>query len=215
MLATQTEIDNELVNRIYVELSFSITGQSLPADHGYGLYSAIAHICPFIHECDGISIQTIVGIPDRKGKIYLAERSNLRIRILMDYVPLIYPLAGKMLEIGGHKIQLGIPQLFMLSSASSLRARLVVIKNHEQPDSFLEAAKLQLAALGISGTLSIPLNERGEADRKTIKIKTYSIVGFGVEVSDLSDEDTLKLQIKGLGGKRRMGCGVFVSKEMA
>ncbi|MCA6558614.1 MAG: type I-MYXAN CRISPR-associated protein Cas6/Cmx6, partial [Pseudanabaena sp. M114S2SP2A07QC] len=29
-------------------------------------------------------------------------------------------------------------------------------------------------------------------------------------VSGLSEEDSIKLQIFGLGGKRRMGCGVFV-----
>jgi len=43
-------------------------------------------------------------------------------------------------------------------------------------------------------------------------------VGYAVRVSGLSDEDSLKLQERGLGGKRRMGCGVFVptliSKEV-
>jgi hypothetical protein len=31
----------ELLNVPYVELSFGIIGETLPADHGYGLYSAI------------------------------------------------------------------------------------------------------------------------------------------------------------------------------
>jgi hypothetical protein len=42
----------------YVELSFGVIGRTLPADHGYGLYSAIAHLCPDIHEQEGVSILT-------------------------------------------------------------------------------------------------------------------------------------------------------------
>lgn len=210
MLATQTEIDNELVNQIYVELSFSITGQSLPADHGYGLYSAIAHLAPQVHEQDGLSILTIAGIPDRQGKIFLTERSHLRIRLPYECMPMVYHLAGKQLSIGSHSIRLGIPQIYMLRPADRLRARIVTIKNHQEPESFLEAARLQLEALGIVGDAIVPLDVEGNPDRKTIKIKTYSVVGFGLEVSGLSEEDSVKLQILGLGGKHRMGCGVFV-----
>jgi CRISPR-associated endonuclease/helicase Cas3 len=35
-------------------------------------------------------------------------------------------------------------------------------------------------------------------------------VGFGLKVRDLCDDDSIKLQERGLGGKRRMGCGIFV-----
>jgi CRISPR-associated protein Cas6 len=98
----------------------------------------------------------------------------------------------------------------MLRPADRLRARIVTIKNHQEPESFLAAARLQLEALGIVGDAIVPLDVEGKPDRKTIKIKTYSVVGFGLEVSGLSEEDSIKLQIFGLGGKRRMGCGVFV-----
>jgi CRISPR-associated protein Cas6 len=210
MLAAQTEIENELVNQVYVELSFSITGQSLPADHGYGLYSAIAHLAPQVHEGEGVSILTIAGIPDRQGKIFLTERSHLRIRLPYECMPMVYHLAGKQLSIGSHSIRLGIPQIFMLRPVDRLRARIVTLKNHQEPESFLEAARLQLAALGVVGEAIVPLDIEGKPDRKTIKIKTYSVVGFGLEVSGLSEDDSIKLQVFGLGGKRRMGCGVFV-----
>jgi CRISPR-associated protein Cas6 len=210
MIDAQTEIDNKLLNRVYVELCFSITGQSLPADHGYGLYSAITHLAPQVHEQEGVSILTITGIPDRKGKIFLTERSHLRIRLPYECMPMVYHLAGKQLTIGSHSIRLGIPQIFMLHPAERLRARIVTIKNHQEPESFLAAARLQLEALGIVGEAIVPLDVEGKPNRKTIKIKTYSVVGFGLEVSGLSEEDSIKLQVSGLGGKHRMGCGVFV-----
>jgi CRISPR-associated protein Cas6 len=194
----------------YVDLNFNIMGETLPADHGYGLYSAIARLCPQVHEQEGLSILTIAGIPDRKGKIFLTERSHLRIRLPYYCMPMVYHLAGKQLSIGSHSIRLAIPQIFMLRPGSRLRARIVTIKNHQEPESFLEAARGQLAALGVVGEAIIPLDLEGKPARKTIKIKTYSVVGFGLEVSGLSEEDSIKLQISGLGGKHRMGCGVFV-----
>lgn len=122
------KVENREATLPFVELSFGLTGQTLPADHGYGLYSAIAHICPNLHQQQGLSIQTIMGIPDKQGKIYLTQKSRLRIRLPGEQVPLVYSLAGKQLMIGTHSIRLHIPQIFMLQPARTLRSRLVTIK---------------------------------------------------------------------------------------
>ena len=193
----------------YVELSFGVMGQALPADHGYGLYSAIAHLCPGVHEQEGLSILTIPGKPDYQGKIALTRQSHLKIRLPSDNVMLVLPLAGQPLTIGTHEIQLLIPQISQLQPTDKLRSRLVTIKGFQEPGAFLEAAQRQLDALSIQGHLSIPLNLDGEPSRKTIKIKRYSVVGFALEITNLSDEDSIKLQMLGLGGKHRMGCGIF------
>lgn len=195
----------------HVELSFEVIGQALPADHGYGLYSALANTFPAFHDQEWLSIQTISGKSDRQGKITLSKQSRLKIRLPYepDKISLVLPLAGKSLTIGSHKIQLGIPQIFPLRPFEQLRARLVTIKKFQEPDPFLEAAKRQLDALGIQCHLYIPLDEQGELSRKAIKIKTYSVVGFSIHVTHLSDEDSIKLQVFGLGGKHRMGCGIF------
>ena len=214
MLATEADrTRNDGLNLPYVELSFGVTGHTLPADHGYGLYSAIAHLCPDIHEQESISIQTISGQPDKQGKIELSRQSKLKIRL--PYVPeklaLVLPLAGQTLTIGIHTIQLGIPQIFPLRPVEQLRSRIVTIKKFQEPEPFKEAAQRQLDALGIRGNLILPLNEDGEPSRKAIKIKTYSVVGFSLIVTDLNQADSLKLQQVGLGGKHRMGCGIFTS----
>jgi CRISPR-associated protein Cas6 len=203
----------ELLNVPYVELSFGVIGETLPADHGYGLYSAIAHLCPMVHEQEGISISTISGEPDRQGKIYLSKSSQLKIRLPYeaDKIAQVLALAGQTLKVGGHSIQLSIPQIFPLRPFDKLRSRIVTIKKFQEPEPFLEAVKRQMDALGIQGNTFIPLNEEGQPLRKAIKIKQYSVVGFGLVVTDLSDEDSIRLQTNGLGGKHRMGCGVFTS----
>lgn len=121
----------------------------------------------------------------------------------------MYPLAGKSLTIGIHKIQLSIPAIRILQPYSVLKSRITVIKGFSEPENFLEAAQKQLNAREISGRVTLLKDPEGNPKRNTIKIKRFTIVGFGLKVEGLNEKDSLELQATGLGGKRRMGCGVF------
>ncbi len=197
----------------FVNLSFPVFGKELPADHNHRLYGAICKELPQLHEMEGLAINTISGIPNKQGKITLTQKSRLILRLPVEAIALVYLLADKTLNIGGNKIQLGNPELQTLKAVEVLKARLVTIKGYKEAEAFLEAANGQLQNLGISANLGIPANDKGEPKRLTLKIKhgerQHIIVGFGVIVSDLNAEDSIKLQIHGLGGKRRLGCGVF------
>ena len=46
-----------------------------------------------------------------------------------------------------------------------------------------------------------------------IQIKDKSIVGYALRVVGLTAEESIRLQETGLGGRRRMGCGVFLPIE--
>ncbi|MBG1270257.1 type I-MYXAN CRISPR-associated protein Cas6/Cmx6 [Nostoc sp. WHI] len=194
----------------FVELCFPVRGKCLPADHNYALFAACVHIIPEIRQQTAISILTIPGFADKQGKILLTEQSCLRIRVPIPQISLIYKLAGKSIRLGIHEIQIGIPEIFTLKPAKTLRSRIVVIKGYSEPEPFLNAVKRQLDDLEISGQISIPINKKGELSRKTLKIKRYTIVGFTTEISELSDDDSLKLQQWGIGGKRHLGCGYFL-----
>ena len=194
----------------HVELSFGVTGKSVPVDHGYGLYCALSHWQAQLHDLQGMGIQNITGIVDRaESLIHLTPYSVLRIRLSAKNLPLIYPLSGKSLTIGKYKIRLGIPEVNLLNPSPALRSHMVVIKGYQQPEPFLAAAQRQLKQLGIQGIASIPLRADGKFKLKTIKIKRYRVVGFSLEVKDLEVEESLRLQQHGIGGKRKMGCGVF------
>lgn len=202
----------EAISQPHVELSFRVFGQTLPIDHGYGLYAALSHLRSEIHRLQGvIGIQAITGdICKETGLIQLTELSQLRIRLPEAQIPLIYSLAGHKLTIGKHPIRLGIPQTYLLRPCHNLYARIVVIKGYQETEDFLQVAQRQLDQLEIQGKLRIAVRTNGTVKRKTIKIASYTVSGFGLEISDLSDEDSMKLQIIGIGGKRKMGCGIFV-----
>jgi CRISPR-associated protein Cas6 len=36
------------------------------------------------------------------------------------------------------------------------------------------------------------------------------VVGYALRVNGLTEEGSIRLQEEGLGGRRRMGCGIFV-----
>ncbi|MDB9311784.1 type I-MYXAN CRISPR-associated protein Cas6/Cmx6 [Spirulina sp. CS-785/01] len=196
-----------------VNLTFPVTGNQLPADHNYRLYAAIASKLPQLHDLQDLAINTITGIPDRQGIIELTRSSRLWMRLPVEAIAQVYQLAGETLQVGRHTIQLGNPELQTLKPIDTLKARLVTIKGYTEPVPFLQAAQRQLQTLNINANIGIPANHQGEPKRLTLTIhkpeRNYTIVGFSVVVSDLSPEDSITLQIQGLGGKRRMGCGVF------
>ena len=210
---------------------FALSGKQLPADHGYLLYSAISRAtqqgssptvregvasgtgikpASALHNVDWLGIELISGFPSGPGLITLPERgATLRLRIPADHYRDVLPLAGKRLDIGGHQIRLGLPVARPLEPAPSLYARVVTIKKFTEPEPFLEAVNRQLDALGVKGSAELPRDEQGRYRRRIVTIHGKSVVGFSVAVHDLNDDDSLKLQSFGVGGRRAMGCGIF------
>jgi CRISPR-associated protein Cas6 len=187
-----------------------VQGRQLPADHGYALYSAITRQLPTLHGASWLGIELLSGVPWREGIIVLPTRgASLRLRLPADHYGHVLPLAGKRLDIAGHTLRLGIPSARPLMPAASLYARVVTIKKFTDAEPFLEAARRQLDALGITATLELPLDEQGRFRRRILTIKDKAIVGFSLAAHNLSDDDSLLLQSVGIGGRRAMGCGHF------
>ncbi len=193
-----------------VIVHFSVEGRQLAADHGYLLYSAITRQMPALHGQPWLGLELLRGIPWREGIIVLPTRgASLRLRIPADRYGQVIPLAGRRLDIGGHTIRLGIPIARPLQPASSLYARIVTIKKFTEPEPFLDAARRQLDALNLNATLELPLDEQGRPRRRIITIQGKHVVGFSLAAHNLNDEDSLRLQTSGIGGRRAMGCGLF------
>lgn len=228
-------IESRTVDVPFVNVSFPIQGTRLPADHGYLLYSAISQttadaakrgssptviggvssgmgVPPLtsLHKTDWLAIELISGFPSGPDLIALSDRgASLRLRIPAEHYRDVLPLAGKRLDIGGHQIRLGLPVARPLEPAPSLYARVVTIKKFTEPEPFLEAVKRQLDLLNVKGKAELPFDEQGRYRRRIVTIHGKSVVGFSVVVHDLNDDNSLKLQSFGIGGRRAMGCGIF------
>jgi len=193
-----------------VVVHFPAQGRQLPADHGHALYSAVTRQLPALHGAAWLGLELLSGIPWREGIIVLPTRgAQLRLRVPADRYADVLPLAGKRLDIAGHPVRLGIPTARPLQPAPSLYARCVTIKKFTEPEPFLDAARRQLEALGVSATLELPLDEQGRFRRRVTRIHGRTVVGFSLAAHGLGEEDSLRLQTHGLGGRRAMGCGHF------
>ncbi len=199
----------------HIEVIFKLKGAPIPLDNGYVIYSALCRICPTLHELENVGIHPIAGIPDQNKFLELTPNSCLKIRIHHLQIPLIYPhLTGQTFEIGEESYQLNIPDYQAIRSSDSLYSRLVVITGYQDPPTFLEAVQRQMDSLGIQGNIELLTRRDGTPQRRQLTIRKqgdeFKIRGFGVKISELSPEDSLILQEQGIGGKRKMMCGVFV-----
>lgn len=202
----------------FLEIHYGLRGKTLPADHGYALYSAIKQqLQKSGHQNlpSGLRLSTIPGVPNREGVIYLNRASRFRIRCLSDQVQTWYRFfQNQVLDIQGHLVRLVRPRITLPEPSGTLAARLVTFKleaidHREVPCYFLKSCEKGLTHLGIRGKVFIPTDPDGDLARRTIQVKGTKIVGYRVIVEDLTAEDSLKLQWHGLGGRQHFGCGWF------
>ena len=196
---------------LYVDMSFPIRGKTIPRDHGHALYGALSRAIPSVHGADWIAIHGIAA-KQADENLTLERAGRLRIRVPSDRIGELLALAGTSVEIAGHPVEIGAPTVHPLVPAAILDARLVVIRltggirkpfdNEAFERRFLAEARRQLAALGATGELVI-------SGRQSLRVGGQRVIGCSVRVGGLSCDDSIKLQVEGIGGKRTMGCGVF------
>jgi CRISPR-associated protein Cas6 len=207
----------------FLEIQFGIATvmKTLPADHGYALYSAIKKALQQLETApqdipSEVKLCSVPGVPLANGKIHLHKESKVRLRCPADQVQIWYRLLQNLdLNIRGHKIRLVRPRLTLPEATTSLKARMVTFKleeinSPELPGHFMESCRRGLERLDIDGkAVFIPSDPDGNLARRTLQVKDKKIVGYSVAIEGLSTEDSLKLQWHGLGGRQHFGCGWF------
>lgn len=207
-----------------IDVAFRITGRSIPVDHGYCLYSALSRLAPLLHQADWLGIHPIEGNPTSPSLLALSPWSRLRFRLPAENIAKLIFLSGKRLELSAsgrkHVLHIGVPEVYPLKAAASLYSHYVAIKLSEiektgvplTREMFVRAIEQQLKAINITGDVWIDDGRDSKArelSRRILRIKNKTIVCYSVQINKLSSDDSLLLQEAGLGGRRRMGCGLF------
>jgi hypothetical protein len=164
-----------------VDLSFPVLGERIPRDHGYALYGALSRAVPSLHGARWLGVHPMGGTLADEGNLQLGQRSQLRLRLPADRIVEVLPLAGAKLDISGSAVRLDV---------TGFAAR------------YTTEIKRQLGLLEIGG----PFELHG---RRSLTVGGRRVVGYSVRVLGLSADQSIALQENGIGGKRRMGCGVF------
>lgn len=192
-----------------IDLFFHIQGKEVPVDHGYALYSAISRILEtgdenkWLHNADNVGLLLIRGHYAGQGKLIFDQHARFGLRLPVNLIPKVLRLAGKRLDVNGEALRIGVSTTSALIPAPVLYAHIVTTKNGEDESRFDAEIQRQLDALDIKGSPT-----RGP--RRIVTIKDKKVVGYSLLVSELTAEESTRLQEQGLGGRRKMGCGVFV-----
>lgn len=194
----------EDTNQVRVDVAFPVSGGAVPLDHGYRLYGAVASVLGDLHGASWLAIHPLSGTPLPGGNLGLDKRRPaLTCRVELEHVPHVLELAGKTLRIDGAPLHLGTSRVYPIRPCASLTARMVVIKGFTEEGPFAEAVQRQLDAMEVRCTAEV-------GRRRVASIAGDKVVGFGVKLRDLDDAGSLRVQYRGIGGRQRMGCGVFV-----
>jgi CRISPR-associated protein Cas6 len=197
-----------------VDLSFELLGRTIPVDHGYSLFSALCEIVPALHGDRRVGVHPIRGRQSAPGVLTLAKGSRLTIRLPSEEIAPYIAVAGQALDLGGHHVQVRIPRVEALRPSANLAARLVTFRHALTPEAIEADARRDLARMKIAATPQFVPATRprfaGQPLRRVMRVKDRRIVGYALRVFGLTAEESIRLQEEGLGGRRRMGCGVFV-----
>ncbi|MEW6429327.1 MAG: type I-MYXAN CRISPR-associated protein Cas6/Cmx6 [Thermodesulfobacteriota bacterium] len=185
-----------------VDLQFKVFGKEIRVDHGYALFAAVSRILPEYHETSEAGLALIRGRYAGDGKLVLGSNACLTFRVPIEKLPPYLNLAGKVLDLDGQVVRLGVPSTRALIPATTLHAHLVTTRNGQEQDRFTAEIHRQLATLPCRGKLSV-------GQRRTFKVHGKQVVGYSVLASELTAVESIALQEQGLGGRRKLGCGFF------
>lgn len=204
-----------------LDILFRVTGAEVPTDHGYALFSALSGILEtetdrWMHGNPHIGLHTIRGRSLGNGRRLIGHNARLGLRLPSDLLPRTLNLAGKGLDLEGCKLRVGVAETRALVPAATLHCRNVTTKNGHDPARFDAEIARQVASLRIRGRVfrvpkGFSRSGRRDPSRRIVRVKGKRIVGYAMLATELTAGESIRLQECGLGGRRRMGCGVFVS----
>ncbi len=220
-----------------IDVLFPVIGPDLiPIDHNYHLFGAFSSLVKEMHSSNLqfalIPVQGVKLAPKTKwnassiGMLKLTDNSVCGVRIKISDIYKILPLGGSTIVLGHHRLRLGLPVLKTPTLSSAMSSSFVTYKMDMRQEPILQKESLVQHMMDeLSKITSQPIDSIG-GEIKAVRSLTFGkprqrlrsnamvvsgdlVVGFEVELSELTEETAAALIVHGLGGKRHMGGGVF------
>jgi CRISPR-associated protein Cas6 len=213
----QEETDSsqfEVPDRV-VDLVFSIDCRELPVDHAHALSRAVLESLSESQSDSALGVHTVHVAGSQNGwerpehgseqSLILSRRTKLTIRVPGDRrEDLRHRLEGASLNVAGYPLNIGKAKVRPLSKHTTLFARYVVVADRVDEDEFLQWAARELGGMDI--------RIRKALCGKAVSLHTPQgpLHTRSLMLANLSVEESLRLQERGLGSHRQMGCGIFL-----
>ncbi|BAV33590.1 CRISPR-associated protein [Sulfuricaulis limicola] len=207
------ENEHYIVPDDVVDLVFSIQCRCLPVDHSYALSQAIAAALPWFADEAHAGLHTIhvaesgngwMRPDDPKALLHLSRRTRLMLRLPRQRLADAGKLTGQTLDVGGHAMRVEKAVVKPLSAITTLFSRYIVAGEGLDEMAFLREVQALLADMGIKPKKMLCGIEHVIATPER-KIHTRSLM-----LADLDVAESVRLQQRGLGPWRTLGCGLFL-----
>ncbi len=194
------------------DLLFRLRGREVDIDHAYPLAEALRALLPAA-VCTRIGVHGIglassgngwIRPEDADAVLPLSRRSRLVIRVRRQDADVVADLANRSLTVGRHLVELGESSVRPLVALGTLHARAVRCDPAEEEDAFLSGVADEIAAAGVR-VKKMMCGKSGNIRADGEPIFTRSLL-----IADLTAEDSVLLQQRGLGDDGLLGCGLFV-----
>ena len=145
-----------------VDLVYSISCKCLPLDHAHRFSTAIREALPWINDEPTAGIHLIHGAESGNGwmrpedptnqLLHLSKRSRMTLRVPGNRIEDAGKLTGAVLDIDGHRLEIGKAKTRLFSTLSTQFARYVVVPDgidHQDEEAFMRYAAEQLKVLEV------------------------------------------------------------------
>jgi len=196
-----------------VDVVYSIDCRALPVDHAYALSQAIMRALPWFAEEESAGLHTIHVAesgngwmrPDRADALlYLSRRTKLTLRLPKHRIEDAGKLTGQMLDISGRHLRVEKSVVRPLSTITTLFSRYIVTREGTDEAVFLQDAMALFHKMGVHPKKMLCGMEHAIATPdRAIRVRSLML-------ADLAVEESVKLQQRGFGTNRKLGCGLFI-----
>lgn len=197
-----------------VDLVFSIDCKRLPVDHAYALFSAVQQILPWFGADDEQTGLHVIHVADSGNGwerpsgaddvLYLSRRTKLTLRLPLNQVENARTLSGSLLDVAGYPMRVGDAKVTLLSTNPTLYARYVAAPEEQDEEQFIADVARQLR------DMDVHFKKILAGKQNCLQTPEGLLFTRSLMVADLQPEDAVKLQERGIGPHRGMGCGVFI-----
>jgi len=197
-----------------IDVSYRISGRSLPVEHAHALSCAVQQCLPWFAQDHDSGLHLIHVAesgngwmrPDAVpgGLLYLSRRTRLTLRIPDVRQMDAQALSGSTLDVDGHRLAVGEHKVRPLRPARTLFSRFVVTSEQDPESRFVALVEVELREMGVR-TDRLLCGKTHLISTPDERLYTRSVL-----VAGLTPDESIVLQDTGLGPGRKFGCGLFI-----
>ena len=187
-----------------VDVAFPVEGATLPGDYRFALAETLERALPWLATSPAAGVHRLNLVGNAGNTAMVSRRTRLVLRVPRDRAADAAALAGTELSVAGHHLRVGAAHPRELQHHATLFAH--VVAGGEDELGFMQAVDAELQSLGVQCRAICGLHHLLEGGR---------LAGYSLMLDGLSPGQSLTMLEAGVGGHRRLGCGLFVGHKSA